>query len=185
LAFPLSCPFSLCRSVFLFYKKKTFIRPTKQQKQKTKTKIKTTTTALSVSPTLPISQEKTHQKSNYIQQQQQQQQKHYRTTTTQKHRKKPNKQTDKNLMISFVLKSFFRFQISSVKKLLENLNFSIANFETLEKPRSKKTPEDIKSIKQSHITTPQEQERRYVMVIVLFPAGRLTSGTVSRVIRRP
>ncbi len=55
-------------------------------------------------------------------------------------------------MISFVLISFFRIQISSVKKLVENLNFSIAIFETLEKPRSKKTLEKIKSIKQSHIT---------------------------------
>lgn len=52
--------------------------------------------------------------------------------------KKLNKKTNKNLMISFVLKYFFRFQISSVKNLVENLNFSIANFETLEKPRSEK-----------------------------------------------
>jgi hypothetical protein len=68
---------------------------------------------------------------------------------------------------------------------VENLNFSIANFETPEKPRSKKTREKIKSFKHSHITTPQEQQSRYVIVVVLFPAGRLTSGTVSRAIRRP
>jgi hypothetical protein len=67
LVFPLSCPFSLCRS---FLQNKTFIRPTTQQQQKQKIKT-TTTTALSVSPTLPFSQEKTHQKWNYIQQEQQ------------------------------------------------------------------------------------------------------------------
>lgn len=52
-------------------------------------------------------------------------------------------------MISCVLKSFFRFQISSVKKLVENLNFSIANFETLEKPRSKKKLSNKSNINQA------------------------------------
>ncbi len=52
-------------------------------------------------------------------------------------------------MISCVLKSFFRFQISSVKKVVENLNFSIANFETLEKPRSKKKLSNKSNINQA------------------------------------
>jgi hypothetical protein len=52
-------------------------------------------------------------------------------------------------MISCVLKSFFRFQISSVKKLVENLNFLIANFETLEKPRSKKKLSNKSNINQA------------------------------------
>lgn len=69
LVFPLSCPFSLCRSVPLFSAKQNLHPPynATTTKQKTKTEIKTTiTTALSISPTLPFAQEKTHQKSNYI-----------------------------------------------------------------------------------------------------------------------
>jgi hypothetical protein len=99
---------SLCVSLFCKTKPSSALNPTtqQQQKQKTKTEIKTTTTtALSVSPTLPFAQEKTHQKSNYY---------YY--------------QKNKNLMISFVLKSFFRFQISSVKKFCGKPKFLDCKF---------------------------------------------------------
>lgn len=143
LVFPLSSPFFLCRSVSLCSAKQNLHPPynatTTKTKNKNRNKNNDNNRTLCLSHS-PICSRKNAPEIELHTTKQQQKHRHKRTTTTtKKHQKKLNKQADKNLIISCVLKSLFRFQISSVKKLVENLNFSIANFETLEKPRSKKT----------------------------------------------